>query len=56
MKRLHLYDEENVPEEILKNVSNQIQQLRNVPRKLSSYSKEEIRQYPKLLDYPLDFM
>ncbi|KAG1714847.1 39S ribosomal protein L13, mitochondrial [Nymphon striatum] len=59
MQHLHLYSDEvglDVPEEILKNVSSQIRQLRPVPKKLDEYSKEEIEKYPKLFDWPEDYV
>ncbi|KAK6624952.1 54S ribosomal protein L13 [Polyplax serrata] len=56
MERLHLYDEENVPQEILRNVSSQLRQLRIVPKKLNNYSEEEILQFPKLKNFPDDYI
>lgn len=56
MERLHLYDEENVPEQILQNISSQIKQLKLVPRKLESYSEKEIKLFPKLTNYPHDYI
>ena len=56
MERLHLYDEEEVPKEILENVSSQIEQLRIVPRKLRSYSEKEIEEFPKLANYSTDYV
>ena len=40
--RLHVYPDENVPEEIMNNISHQIRQHRLVPKKLEDYSNEEI--------------
>jgi len=52
MMRLHLYPDEDIPPEIMQNVTSQIRQLRPVPRKLEDYSEEEIQKYPKVFDYP----
>jgi len=54
--RLHVYPDENVPTEILNNISHQIRQHRIVPKKLEDYSAEEIEAFPKLLDLPDDFV
>lgn len=56
MRRLHIFEDENVPKEILENVSNQIRQLREVPKRLDSYSEEEREKYPKIIDYPKDYV
>lgn len=52
MQRLHLFPDDKVPENLLKNVSNQIQQLRPMPKRLDHYSKEEIKSFPKIIDLP----
>ncbi|XP_068091039.1 large ribosomal subunit protein uL13m [Hyperolius riggenbachi] len=48
MQRLHLFAEENIPEEILRNLVTELKQPRVVPRRLDEYSKEEIEAFPKL--------
>jgi len=54
--RLLVYPDENVPEEIMNNISHQIRQHKIVPKKLEDYSIEEIEGFPKLLDLPDDFV
>lgn len=56
MRRLHLLADDNVPKDILCNISNQIRQLRRVPRKIDSYSQKEIDEFPKIFDYPKDYI
>ncbi|GLV43346.1 mitochondrial ribosomal protein L13 [Carabus blaptoides fortunei] len=56
MKRLHIFPDEQIPKEILENISNQIRQIRDVPKQLNSYSEEERQQFPKLVDYPKDYI
>lgn len=56
MERLHIYSDSNVPEEVMENITNQIPPLRSIPKTLGSYSKEEIEKYPKIIDYPEDFI
>ena len=41
-----------VPEEIMKNVTSQIPQVKPVPKKLSDYTEEEMQSFPKVFDYP----
>lgn len=54
MQRLHLFKDENVPKDLLENVSNQIRQLRPVPVRLDHYDKEVLENFPKIMDYPVD--
>lgn len=56
MERLHIFEDANVPMELMKNVSNQIRQLRSVPKRLDSYSVEETESFPKIMDYPKDYI
>ncbi len=51
--RLFLFQ---VPDEIMANVSDQIAQVRPVPKHLDEYSADEIRDYPKLWDYPEEYV
>ncbi|KAL4236564.1 54S ribosomal protein L13 [Mactra antiquata] len=54
MRRLHLYPEEDVPDDIIGNVSDVIRQIQVVPKPLDSYSAQEIEEFPKLFDWPED--
>ncbi len=56
MQRLHLYPDDKVPEEILQNVTNQIRPLRIVPRLLDTYSEKEIKEFPKIFNFPEDYV
>lgn len=56
MQLLHLYDAENVPQDVLKNVTNQIRPLRPVPPKLHTFTKEQVDNFPKVMDYPKDYV
>lgn len=56
MARLHVYPDEDVPEEILGNVSGQIAQVRPVPRKLQEISPEKVENFPKLWDFPQEYV
>jgi len=51
MTRLHVFPGDEVPEEILKNVTSQIPQVKPVPKKLTEYSEEEKQNFPKVFDY-----
>ena len=56
--RLHVYPDgvDTVPNEIMINVSNQIEQMRNVPKKLDEHTQEEIDEFPKLWEPPKDYL
>ena len=41
-----------VPDEIMKNVTSQIPQVKPVPKKLSDFTEEERQNFPKVFDYP----
>lgn len=56
MARLHLFPDENIPEDILKNVSNCIRQPMLAPKRLDEYSEEEKKNFPKLFDWPEDYV
>lgn len=51
MQRLHLF-EGDAPEEILKNVTNQLRQVRQVPKRLNDFDEEKVKNYPKIMAYP----
>jgi len=54
--RLHIYPDDNVPDEIMSNISHQIRQHKIVPKPLDEYSTEEIEAFPKLIQLPDDFV
>ncbi|XP_033208224.1 39S ribosomal protein L13, mitochondrial [Belonocnema kinseyi] len=56
MQRLHIFPDENIPERILENVSNQIKQLRPVPVRLDHIPKEEVEQFPQLVKLPENYV
>jgi large subunit ribosomal protein L13 len=56
MQRLHLFQDDKVPKEILQNVTNQIRQLRPVPDRLDRMDPEFVKSFPKIMDYPHDFL
>jgi ribosomal protein L13 len=55
MTRLHLYPDGVVPNEIMENVVDQIQQLRPVPKAINEISDQEKIEFPKITDYPDDY-
>ncbi|XP_053972767.1 39S ribosomal protein L13, mitochondrial [Hylaeus volcanicus] len=55
MQRLHIFPDENVPKEMLENVSNQIKQLQIVPVRLDDIAIEERENFPRLIQYPIDY-
>lgn len=56
MQRLHIFPDEIVPENILQNISNQIRQQRLPPKRLDEYTEEERTTFPKIIDYPKDYI
>ena len=56
MERLHIYPDAEIPDEIKANITGQIRPLRPVPKRLTEYSQEEIDSYPKVYDYPNDYI
>lgn len=56
MQRLHIYPDENIPEEIKQNITSQIRQLRPAPERLDKYTEQEVQEFPKIVDYPKDYV
>lgn len=56
MQRLHLFPDDKIPEDILANVSNQIPSLRKVPERLDKMDPETIKTFPKIMEYPEDYI
>ncbi|KAI6075217.1 39S ribosomal protein L13, mitochondrial isoform X6 [Aix galericulata] len=55
MQRLHLFPEDVIPEDIEKNLLEEIPQPRAVPRRLDEYTPEEIAAFPRVWTPPKDF-
>ncbi|XP_070148621.1 large ribosomal subunit protein uL13m isoform X4 [Ovis canadensis] len=55
MKRLHLFPDEDIPEDILKNLTEELPQPRKVPRRLDEYTQEEIEAFPRVWSPPEDY-
>ncbi len=56
MERLHIFPGSEIPEDIRRNLSGQIRPIMPIPKRLQEYSKEEIDSYPKVFDYPNDYV
>lgn len=56
MTRLHLFPDNNVPKEIMKNISNQLRQPRPVPVRLDHVDKETLENFPQIMDVPKDYV
>ncbi|KAF7651675.1 hypothetical protein LDENG_00107400, partial [Lucifuga dentata] len=48
MQRLHLFSDDLLPDDILANLTEELPQPREIPRKLSEYTQEEIDAFPRL--------
>ena len=53
--RLHLFPDDKVPDHILENVSDQIRQLRPIPKSLDQLTQQELKDFPKIFEYPEDY-
>uniref|UniRef100_A0A1Y1MJK0 39S ribosomal protein L13, mitochondrial n=1 Tax=Photinus pyralis TaxID=7054 RepID=A0A1Y1MJK0_PHOPY len=56
MERLHIFPDSNVPDALMKNVSNQIRQIRPMPKRLDEYTEKEVKEFPKIIDLPKDYI
>ncbi|RLU24979.1 hypothetical protein DMN91_003071 [Ooceraea biroi] len=56
MQRLHIFPNNKVPDDILKNITSQIRQLRDVPVRLDHIPQEEVDNFPQLLTYPKNYI
>lgn len=56
MQRLFIYPDQHIPENILENVTSQIRQHRQVPTRLDHIPEEEVEQFPKVMEYPEDYV
>lgn len=56
MERLHIFPDDKVPEDMLKNVTNQIKQLKPVPVRLDHIPKEERDSFPQIISYPEQYI
>lgn len=56
MQRLHLFSDANVPDELLSNVTNQLKQDRQVPKRLDHIDEETIKNFPKIMEYPQNYI
>lgn len=56
MQRLFVYHNDKVPEDVMQNVSNQIRQIRLVPTRLDHIPEEEVNKYPKVMEYPEQYV
>lgn len=56
MCRLHLIPDDNIPPELLANISNQLRQARPVPKRIDEFDEETINNYPKIMDFPKNYV
>lgn len=56
MQRLHLFEDANVPPEIMENITNQLKQVRVVPKRLDHMDEEAVKNFPKIMEYPRDYV
>lgn len=56
MQRLHLFADDQLPKEMLENITNQIRTPREVPQRLDHIDKETLENFPTIMDYPKDYI
>ncbi|XP_013788708.1 39S ribosomal protein L13, mitochondrial-like [Limulus polyphemus] len=56
MERLHLFPDDKIPQELMENISDHMKQLRPVPKALHEYTEEEIKNFPKVFEWPEDYV
>lgn len=56
MQRLHVFADAEVPADLLSNVTSQLRQSRLVPRRLDHIAAEEVAAFPKIMDFPKDYV
>ena len=56
MARLHIYPDDAVPDDIMANVTDQMRQVRPVPKDITQFTEEEVKAFPKLWDYPEEYV
>lgn len=56
MQRLHLFADGTVPEDVMSNVTNQLKQARIVPTRLDHMDPATVDKYPKVMNWPKDYV
>ncbi|TNN52155.1 39S ribosomal protein L13, mitochondrial [Liparis tanakae] len=55
MQRLHIFADDELPDDIRANLTEELPQPREIPRKLSEYTQEEMDAFPRLWTPPEDY-
>ena len=56
LHRLIVFPDEKVPADILSNISEQIRAQIPVPKRLEEFSEEEFKNFPRLFEFPKEFV
>jgi len=56
MERLHIFPDAEIPTDIKASITGQIRPLRPVPKRLTEYSPEEVESFPKVFDFPNEYI
>uniref|UniRef100_A0AC35TMD9 39S ribosomal protein L13, mitochondrial n=1 Tax=Rhabditophanes sp. KR3021 TaxID=114890 RepID=A0AC35TMD9_9BILA len=54
IERLHTFSDSELPQFVKANISSQLRQLQDVPKRADQYTEEERAQMPKLINYSQD--
>ncbi|KRZ69869.1 Heat shock 70 kDa protein, partial [Trichinella papuae] len=55
IERLHVFADKDIPDHLLKNVCNHLEQVMRVPKRYDDYTEEERRNFPKIFQLPDDY-
>ena len=56
MARLHVYPDEEVPEDIMCNVTGHIRQVKRVPKSMEEHSEQEVEDFPRIWNPPDNYI
>lgn len=56
MQKLHLFPDDTIPDDIRANLTGQIRQVMPMPRRLDEFTAEEREKFPRLFDWPEDYI
>lgn len=56
MQRLLIFPDDKVPDDVMENITHQIRQLRPVPERLDHMPEEAMKTFPKIMEYPEEYV
>ena len=56
MAKLYLFPDDQVPKHIMENICDQIRQINPIPKIKDKIDPNELKEFPKIIDYPEDYV